>query len=539
MRKILFVALIAVLAALCVSAFAAGTEVSLAPAPANLVIPDGKTILTAENIDQQGALLRQIGMSKADLLADWEARGVILQAWSPIKTKYTCMELSVKQDSESAQYYDLIHHGDDKASWDSYISAIKSNPEWEALGYTIYGVEKKVAQKKYYALISYKRVSGKGEYRGRMAMTVYRGYTVTLDYQAYNRALLEQDTTDVYNVMKNFTVAQNVTAESAPQSGEGTAETGTAAAPASTVPGQERAQLLIETPPPTETNTNTFTVSGQTAPGAQVIGVLMRITSADPLLFETTSNAKNGKFTMKVTLPEAQETYWTMTLNVFVDDKLVAEAAFDPITYKKTLIPVNLDTEVPESITENELKISGKTVKGVQVQCVVTRPQDTWQKTITTNGTGKFSFTVPTKDEGIYNISLVFTKKGLNQERRTYTVSRILTDEARRVLIRKEALRVGYSTLVSRIDQYVSKTMAFNNVYITAIEEVGDEWKITAAGAKSGDHYSQIMVFMAEQEPAFAVEEQHNLFGKCIGPYQIQSEESVETVPSFDLLLWD
>jgi len=92
---------------------------------------------------------------------------------------------------------------------------------------------------------------------------------------------------------------------------------------------------------------------------------------------------------------------------------------------------------------------------------------------------------------------------------------------------------------VSRIDQYVSKTMAFNNVYITAIEEVGDEWKITAAGAKSGDHYSQIMIFMAEQEPAFAVEEQHNLFGKCIGPYQIQSEESVETVPSFDLLLWD
>ena len=80
--------------------------------------------------------------------------------------------------------------------------------------------------------------------------------------------------------------------------------------------------------------------------------------------------------------------------------------------------------------------------------------------------------------------------------------------------------------------------MAFS-AWITKMEQVGEEWHIYASGAKTGDHYSQNMIFIAAEEPPFAVEEKHTLYGKCVGPFSIESEEGVESVPSFDLVLWD
>ena len=95
------------------------------------------------------------------------------------------------------------------------------------------------------------------------------------------------------------------------------------------------------------------------------------------------------------------------------------------------------------------------------------------------------------------------------------------------------------SALTSRIDQYIGKTLAFRNYYVVKIEQVGEEWMITAANSQVGDHYSQLMIFMTDEEPSFAVEERHTFYGTCTGPYTIQSEETTEYIPSFDLLFWD
>ncbi len=537
LRKILFVLLIALALCLC-SAALADTVIPLSPAPANATLKDGRTILTADNLEKHTDLLRQIGVTKEELLADWQARGVLAQAWSAIQTKYTCMEISVAQDAESAQFGDLMAVTPDKATWKSYKAAVKGSDFWSSNGYTVQSVEQKKAQGNNYLLIKYKRSAPAGDYRGYMAKTVYRGYTITVDYRIYKRQFVKQDPTDVFNVMKTIKPDETASAGTEGGAADGTENTAdgtvTAAAPA-----PQQSQLSFDTRPPVETNTNTFTVSGKTVPGAEILGVLMRITSDQPIIFETTSHAKSGKFSMKITLPEEQETFWTMTMEVYVDDKRVAEEVFDTIHYKKTLIPVTFTNSVPETLDGDELKISGKTIKGVQIQCLVTRPQDTWQKTITTNGTGRFSFTIPTKEEGEYDVTLVFTKKTFETKHQNYTVSRNMSEEDRRVRIRKQAVRVGYTTLVSRLDQYVSKIMAFNNLYVTAIEEVGDEWKISVAGNKVGDRYTQPMIFITESEPAFAVDEQHNFFGKCKGPYLIQSEDYIESIPSFDLLFWD
>ena len=388
-----------------------------------------------------------------------------------------------------------------------------------------------------------------------MARTVFNGYTIVFDLKAYNQKPVPgTHDNELYRVIK--TLADSGTAGLPAVSGEtpdGTADissgegtenddgTGTA-----NYDGTGRLDITVG--PPRETNTNTFTVEGVTAPGAQVIGVMMKsVGDPMPQRFETTAHAKNGSFKLKMTIPESEESVWLMTLNVYESaesNTIIADKVFDFTTYKKTLIPCELDEPVPEKIYADELVIQGTTMKAVEVQCIATNSagQTVFSPNpIHPNGTGRFTFKIQLDDEDVYSISLVITKKGYDVNRQSFTVQRFLTDEARQDQIRKKAEKnLGYGTFRSRIEQYVGKITKFN-VWITAIDQIGNEWRITAAGAKTGDHYSQLLMYFTQEEPPFSVdaEKKLTLYGKCIGLYQIQSEESVESIPSLDLLLFD
>ena len=535
LRKILFVLLLALLLVISAAALA-DTVYSLSPAPAEITLKDSKvSVLTSANVDGNLNLLSDIGISKNDLLADFESRGVVLQAWSPIAKKYTCMEITVTRNDFSTMHPDMISNPDDRAAWKSFETAYTKDMDWSSLGYKqLKSNGKKRAQNNYYLQLEYYRKTSSGEYRGYMAVTTYQGYVITVDYQAYNQALVRQHEVNVYNAVKTIRAAKAATPvpESAGTEG-GDNEIGQdVAVSINSVP------LDITVGPPAETNTNTFTIEGTTQPGAHVIGVLMPISFTHSLRFEADADAKKGAFKIKVTLPEDEETTWLMTLNVLVDDKLVAEHVFDTTLYKKILIPVTFDNEVPETWAANELTVSGTTLGITEVQCLVTSANDTWEKKIRTDRTGVFNFKIPMKNEGEYSITLSFTKKGSDNRHFRFTVSRYLTDEARNAQIRKDAKRESYGDVAKRTDQYVGQTLCFRG-WVTAIDEVGDEWRITVAGAHSGEHYSQYMVWMAAQEPSFAVGEVRYFYGRCIGPYQYQSEEGTDSVPSFDLLVWD
>lgn len=561
MRKLLFVILVALLAAACMAALA-DTEYSLSPAPAVVKLKDNRTVVTAETLGDHPELLTVIGMSKEDTLADWESRGVVFQAWSEInpktwsasKSKYTCLEICVLQDGDASQFPDMIH-AEDRTVWASYEESCKAN--LSALGYTFQAMEKpqKSAEGNRYLLLLYKRTTDSGEYRGYMARTVFNGYTIVFDLKAYNQKPVPgTHDNELYRVIK--TLADSGTAGLPAVSGE--TPDGTADMPSGegtenddgtdTAKYDGTGRLDITVGPPRETNTNTFTVEGVTAPGAQVIGVMMKsVGDPMPQRFETTAHAKNGSFKLKMTIPENEESVWLMTLNVYESaesNTIIADKVFDFTTYKKTLIPCELDEPVPEKIYADELVIQGTTMKAVEVQCIATNSagQTVFSPNpIHPNGTGRFTFKIQLDNEDVYSISLVITKKGYDVNRQSFTVQRFLTDEARQDQIRKKAEKnLGYGTFRSRIEQYVGKITKFN-VWITAIDQIGDEWRITAAGAKTGDHYSQLLMYFTQEEPPFSVdaEKKLTLYGKCIGLYQIQSEESVESIPSLDLLLFD
>ena len=111
LRKFGFVILVILLAFVCTAALA-DTEYSLSPAAAKVTLKDNRTIVTSESLEQHPELLTVLGMSKDDVLADWQSRGVILQSWLGVgKTKYSCIEITVAKDDDSAQNPDLISSG--------------------------------------------------------------------------------------------------------------------------------------------------------------------------------------------------------------------------------------------------------------------------------------------------------------------------------------------------------------------------------------------------------------------------------------------
>ncbi len=524
MRKS-FLLILLLLLTFCAAAAVADTEYALAPCSGKLSLDENTYIvLTPDNLDDHPELLSSIGKSKEDLLADWTKRGVQLQAWT--KKMNSCLEVTVIQDDEAKQYYDLEQLT--KQVRNEYLKSYRAAGKGAEDGFKIFDVQwKKQKLGGNFIVFEYKRSVGMRSWRGLARKTIRNGYTVMLDYQIFDRLPTGTDKT-YFNKIANSVSFEQV-APASVDAVNTAAATGDSTAP---VAASASGLLQVTVPPPSETNSETFTVEGQTTPGAHIIGVLMRWSSSTPLRF-TADATKAGKFKLKVTLPE--EGVWLLTLNLEVNNTIVAEEIFDPTTYSKTTLPVTLDAEIPEQISGDELVISGKTSKGVTIQCIVSNGTTTFDKTVRTNGTGKFKFKVPTKLEADYDITLAFSKKHYNSKRLTFATRRSFTAEDNQNKTASAALHPSYSALTKKLDSYIGQTMVYK-VYITDVKEIDGEWIITGAVRKNKKGYSDLMVFMSKEDPGLELDSQVKLYGTCVGAYQVQSEEGNTSYPGFDYL---
>lgn len=490
----------------CISA-SADTSVSFPSISAAAALPDGYTLLTPENLSAHQDWLTANGKDEEKLSADWAERGVLLQAWSPDSD--VCIEVSALQDETAVKYFDI--DSQTTAIRASYRKEQSSGDGNKALGYTIQNAEWKKYASGRFLLMQYKRVVNGTTTYGYLRRTVRNGYTISVDYQVFGRTLTKsKDLTRMNAVMTswNFTEVKPV--------------------PADTV-----GDLEFTVAPPEETNTGKFTVEGVTTSGVELTGTLMRM--ADPTPIHVTATAKkSGKFSLPVQLPT--EGIWLMTVTVERDGVTIAEKVFEPTTYAADLLPVNLDQPIPAQFTDDVTVISGKTVKNVTVQCIVSTVTSSYDKLVKTNNSGVFSFKVPTAEEAEYNITLVFQKKGFSTRRFTYTSVRELTEEDIRRQVKENVVKPAYSTLVKKIDGYTGKDMVYK-IYVTDIQQSGDEWIIFAALDRTEKGVTKNpIVIISREEPEFAVGSQLRFYGTCTGSYQVQSEEGNDVYPCFDYL---
>ena len=218
LRKLLFLIVFALILVYCASALA-DTDYSLSPCPAQLTLKNKRTVITSSDLEKHPELLTAMGMTKDEALADWQARGVVLQAWSELKTRYSCIEVTVAQDDEAKQYVNLVHL-EDKSTWSAYEASCKKSETLASLGYTFQtlGSSAKSLQKpngNHFLLLKYKRSHNGQEYRGYMARTVYQGYSICVDLKCFNQTPPESVTNEITNIMKTFATSESVAAAAA------------------------------------------------------------------------------------------------------------------------------------------------------------------------------------------------------------------------------------------------------------------------------------------------------------------------------------
>ena len=493
-----------------------------------MVFPkDDVIILTPSNLSEHPDLLSGIGKSQEELLADWTERGVVLQAWSKDTKKRYSVEISVIQDDAALRYFDLNQQ--DKAGRNQYYK--EQYAAYREKGYILDNLSYKLHSKSgYYAVFDYiLRPEGETPRRGIIRKTVRNGYTLCMNFEVYDRTLRGTDR-DLSQKITNYISIETVT-QSIPTGLQTQSAVNVDAS--AEIPANAAGTLNVTSVLPDKTNTGVFTVEGTAYPGSEVIVVAMDYTKTTPGHPFNAIVGSNGKFSVKVTLPE-QATYQVF-INMYIGDNCVADAYISQVTYSKFALPYTLDTPIPEQISTDELVISGTTDKGVTIQCIVTNGVSTFDKTIKTNGTGKFKFKIPTKTEAEYDITVVFSKKNLSTERLNVKAVRSLTLQDTQQRAADKAKHPSYAALTRNLNSYIGETMVYES-HIVNVEQVNEEWIITAALKLNKGVYSNFLYFMSAEDPGLAVGSKLKLYGTCVGAYQVQTEEGTEAFPGFDYL---
>ena len=496
----------------CGSALAAvgTTEYSLGSINATVTLSDSYIVLQKDNIAQHPELLASRNTTEADTLADWESRNVLLQAWVP--SLDACLEIRAVQDEDAEEYFNITSQPSQMRA--NFRSSHTKGTKYSELGYDIKSTEWTGSSSGIRFLqIKYKRTVNGLTTWGYADKTVINGWTLVLDYQVFGRGLRDKDLNSLKKVVRTVTFGDVLP-----------------------LPNATRASITFTSEPPIETNSSTFTVEGQTTPGAHVIGVVMKYANPTPTRVEADANAKSGRFKLNVKLPS--EGIWLMTLTVELNDQTIAEHVFEATTYQSTLLPLNLDQEVPDSFENDEFVLSGRTSKGVSIQCIVTGGSKVFDKSARTNNTGKFSFKIPTGLQSEYSITLVLQKKNYETRRFTWTANRVLSENDIRNQYKAEAVKPAYSTLIKKLENYTGRVMGYK-VYIAEIQQLGDEYVITAAMTKTKKGtLKNMIVITSTEEPGFVVGSEQTFYGRLTGKYDVQSEEDTVSYPCFELLFW-
>ncbi len=510
MRKIIVSLLM--LLCLLLPAAALADSFTFAEQGVSLSIPDGKyTIITSGNVDQMTAWLEKNGKTAEAVKEDFTKRGVLLQGWSADGD--VCLEISAVQDAYAQQYHNVNQCTEaERKEYRTGHSTDKSG-EWRSQGYDY----SDAAWKNYkkggrFLQMNFTRTLNGQTYRGLARKTVNNGWHINVEYQVYGRSVKKTSDTNALEAI--MTIWEFTTAIARPS--------------ASTT---NAANIIFASVPPQETNTGKFTLSGSGTTGMKVVCVAMRMSASDVHRFETDITNK-GKFELEIQLP--REGLWMMTYTVFNGENVVDEGPLNTITYDDRMLPVQLNTKLPATmaLTGNELTISGTTVKQTKVQCIV---DGRYNKQITTNNSGGFSFTIDTSAEGIYNITLVFEKKGYDARRFRCEAKREFTEEDRKQSIREEAVKPSYKNLKDKLTTYRGRYM----VYTLNIKEVSETTSgyLTFAGmskTKAGV-YKDIVVVRSAEKPEWSEGGQARMYLKYLGAYEVIDDSGTTEYPYFDL----
>ena len=137
---------------------------------ASMDVPDTYIVLTDQNLSNYEQWLASRGTTMEEVQADFEKRGVLLQAWS--EENSTCFELRAKQDQRSQLIFDVNEQT--TTTRGQYRTSHYPNNEYP--GYDFSASEWKNTDEGRFLILRYNRKdNGEILYRGFMRRTIRNG----------------------------------------------------------------------------------------------------------------------------------------------------------------------------------------------------------------------------------------------------------------------------------------------------------------------------------------------------------------------------
>lgn len=503
MRKILLYLLPVLLTLLCVPALA--ETYVFDDLFASVEVPDSYIVLTDKNLNEYADWLVSRGTSTEETANDFLKRGVLLQAWS---AEYdTCFELRALKTEKSQRVFD-VNEQTEALRRDYRLSHYPEN-SYEGYDFTT-SEWKNVSSGRFLVLRYTRRDNGEVLHRGFMRRTIRNGYEIDFDMQVHGRAATNKDNSNLNKIWESFRFIE-----------------------VKPLPPAASAKLNIDQAPPAETNDQSFDIEGTAAQDVKLTAVVMGLSSPEPVVTNVTVG-KNGKFVLPIKLPK--EGVFLITLTAEYQGEDVAELAY-PVTYQRTLLTVNFQNRPSETVMEDELKISGTGEPGAGIQVFINGDVAMTKRV---NANGKFSIPLDLKEEGQYEIILVFSKKGLADRRFTFNVNRKWGEKDMLAHLRKQAIKPAYKQLITKMQGYEGRIMGYR-AYIVDISQSGDEYIVRMALSRKNKVYSDIILVTTSEQPSFQVDQRVMMYGTCSGMSLSTSEEqgqADESYPCFELLLF-
>ena len=497
-----------ILALLLVCAPALGQKIEMEDVYLSFDYPDSWLVVSPQLAKVYAPLLEAAGIDGDVLAQELIDQHIASRAYNEDYTQR--LSVITLADDLSGEIFDMKNVTE--AQRKSMRTRAQNNKLFETTGLRTQDLEWQKEGGAYWLYVHYTVTRGdKTVGRGIRYMTVKNGMYVILDWQKDEGRFSNRDLNAFRKRISDMAVTQTIT--------------------------EPVHSVKLTASIPAETTTSELVITGETGANASLIAEAPNGSGVMQTLSVGKAGA-SGKFSLNVSLPD--EGAYEITLTAQSEGMNPASVTGSTVYSAKTL-PVTLEGVAGiadgEGIVESDtVKIKGKTLAGVQMQLVT--PFGLSKKRADNDGT--FSFELTTEDEGTYNYTLICDKKGFDQRRIHFTLTRVITDSQEKQRIKDGADKVSYKNLQKNRDEDQSKVMSLYGP-VVASESAGGTHYVRLMFNKGADgEWFNPVVIVANEDMGAKVGDMMGVVATVAGVFEEQDASGKDVaVPRFELMFVD
>lgn len=499
---------LALLALLLACAPALGQKIEMEDVYLSFDYPDSWLVVSPQLARVYAPLLEEAGIDGDVLSQELVDQHVASRAYSEDFAQR--LSIITLADDLSGEIFDMKNVTD--AQRKTMRSRAEGNKLFETTGLRTQDLEWQKEGGEYWLYVHYTVTRGdKTVGRGVRYMTVKNGMYVILDWQRDEGRFSNRDLSAFRKRIADLAVTQQIT--------------------------EPVHSVKLTASIPAETTTSEMVITGETGANASLIAEAPDGSGAMQTLSVGRAGA-SGKFSLNVTLPEegAYEITLTAQSEGMNPTSVTGKTVYSAKTLPVTLEGVDGINEGGGTVESDTVKITGKTLAGVQMQLVT--PFGLSKKRADNDGT--FSFELTTKDEGAYDYTLICDKDGFDQRRIHFTLTRVITDSQEKQRVKDGAEKISYKNLQKNRAEDQGKVMSLYGPVVSS-EAAGGTHYVRLMFNKGADgEWFNPVVIVANEDMGVKVGDMMGVVATVAGVFEEQDAAGNDVaVPRFELMFVD